>query len=265
MKKQQSNSNTNATRILTLAEHQILLSHVFETACDRVIIVSPFISNSAIKADEVNLSIKKAVNRGVAVSIYTDDRLNMTQQGSIKESAIKGIRMLLESGAKVYIVNGIHNKTLIRDDNLITEGSFNWLSAVRSKGATHQREERTMVIEGDTAKNMIEQETNLLHSIEVQTICIQEEKMNLKGLLIILAIGISMAAGAYFLNEDGWIMPIALTTLVISLLCLANWKTQLDPTSDMISDTKQHNIDSFDPNKYGDNLNLNVTNMFKNQ
>ena len=75
--------------------------------------------------------------------------------------------MLAEAGAKVSIVKGIHNKTLARDENLIAEGSFNWLSAVRIAGADHQREERTMVVEGDSVAEMIERELAGLLSQEV--------------------------------------------------------------------------------------------------
>ena len=160
----QQNTSTKITRITTLADHRRLLTHVFETARERVIVVSPFISSSAIKADGVDSLIRSTTRRGVSVSVYTDSQLNMTEQGEIKESAGKGIRMIANSGGKVYIVNGIHHKTLIRDDDLITEGSFNWLSAVRSKGAVHQREERTMVIEGEEAKQMSEIENSLLNN-----------------------------------------------------------------------------------------------------
>jgi Flp pilus assembly protein TadB len=45
------------------------------------------------------------------------------------------------------ILNGVHNKTLIMDDN--------WLSAVRTAGGTHQREERSIVVEGGGARSMI--------------------------------------------------------------------------------------------------------------
>lgn len=53
---------------------------------------------------------------------------------------------------------------MVRDDNLITEGSFNWLSAVRTRGGVHQREERTMIVEGAEAKGMIEKEVQQIEA-----------------------------------------------------------------------------------------------------
>lgn len=67
---------------------------------------------------------------------------------------------------KVVILKKIHSKTLIKDNNLITEGSFNWLSAVRKDGADHQREERTMVSEGYEVRRLIEKEMAKLDKLE---------------------------------------------------------------------------------------------------
>lgn len=106
---------------------------VFETAKSRVLIVSPFVSDSAIHADNIPKLIRTATKNGATVSVYTDDRLNTTEGGVAKVAALKGIHALASSGASVHIVSGIHHKTLIRDNDLIAEGSFNWLSAVRTK------------------------------------------------------------------------------------------------------------------------------------
>ena len=144
-------------RISTLAEHRALLKEVLQTAKGQVLIVSPFISGSALKADGIVKLVRKAVTRGVRVSVYIDDQLNR-QDGDLKKSAGEGIVELVKAGAGVTVLAGIHNKTLIRDNDLITEGSFNWLSAVRTAGGTHQREERTLVVDGIEAQKMIEEE-----------------------------------------------------------------------------------------------------------
>jgi len=157
----QLQSNTAASsvrRIHTLEEHRAVLKHVFDTAKERILIVSPFISNSALSADKIPAMIKKAVRRNVEVSVYTDDRLNHDSNGSFKNSADTGIASLVGAGAGVTIVSGIHNKTLIRDNDFLSEGSFNWLSAVRSSGGENQREERTIVVQGKEAEIMIAQE-----------------------------------------------------------------------------------------------------------
>lgn len=156
----ETHNRTTSTvrRISTLDEHRALLKEVFRTAKQRILIVSPFISNSALKYDGIPDKVRAAVNRGVTVSVYTDNNLNRESSGFTKHSASQGISELMRSGAFVTVVEGIHNKTLVRDEDLITEGSFNWLSAVRTYGGIHQREERTMIVEGDQAKSMIKEE-----------------------------------------------------------------------------------------------------------
>jgi hypothetical protein len=152
-------------RITTLEDHQTFLKDIIATAKKRVVIVSPFISSKAIKADNLSALIKQAVSRGVQVHVLVDYKLN-TIDGEMKHSAKKGIAELVNAGAKVAIANGIHNKTLARDNNLIAEGSFNWLSAVRVKNAESQREERTLVVTGDGAAEMISQELDWISKVE---------------------------------------------------------------------------------------------------
>ena len=150
-------------RLSSLNEHRYLLKEVFQTAQERVLIVSPFISKSALQADGIPARVQQATRRGVQVLIYTDNDLNRVD-GALKRSANDGIAELIRSGATVTVLDGIHNKTLIRDNDLITEGSFNWLSAVRTAGGTHQREERTIMIEGSGARSMIIDEIEKLES-----------------------------------------------------------------------------------------------------
>lgn len=152
------------SRITSLEEHRNLLRMVLETAKSRVLIVSPFISSYAISQDNVAGLVKRATGRGVTVDVYTDDALNLDAVGDLKQAAKDGVSALLRAGARVIIVHGIHNKTLAKDDDLIAEGSFNWLSAVRTRGGIHQREERTMVVKGKQANNMIHEEMKQLNS-----------------------------------------------------------------------------------------------------
>jgi hypothetical protein len=157
------NNSKVVRRVSSLEDHRTLLREVFQTAQKRILIVSPFVSKSALHADGIPLRVRAASRRGVKVSVYTDNDLNHID-GSFKRSANDGIAELIRAGASVSILNGVHNKTLIMDDTLISEGSFNWLSAVRTAGGTHQREERTIVVEGNAAKSMIDEEIGKLES-----------------------------------------------------------------------------------------------------
>ena len=176
----------------SLSDHRSLLRNVFQTARNRVIVVSPFISQSALNSDRVTDLVRSATGRGVSVSVYTDSGLNRTGDGSVKQSAARGVSSLIQAGARVYIANRIHNKTLIRDNNLIAEGSFNWLSAVRQRGAEHQREERTMVVEGKKAEGMVEEEVGKLEGNNPDELSIENKESDGVGFGPV-AIGIIIA------------------------------------------------------------------------
>lgn len=162
MEQTTSQNKTVIERITTLAEHRRLLTRVFETAQERVIVVSPFISSSAIKADGVHSLVRSATRRGVDVSVYTDDMLNKDVNGNIKTAAQKGMAHLLAAGARVNIVEGFHNKTIAKDNDMIAEGSFNWLSAVRDPKSSLHRNERTLVYKGENVGEMINHEIETL-------------------------------------------------------------------------------------------------------
>lgn len=151
------NQNETTIRLSTLKEHQNALKDALTSAKKRVVVVSPFISISAINSDNIVQLTKSAVARGVDVHFYIDYHLNCVD-GEMKLSARDGISALAKVGGKVGIVDGIHNKTLIKDNDLIAEGSFNWLSAVRIRSGECQREERTLVYSGEGAEKMIAQE-----------------------------------------------------------------------------------------------------------
>lgn len=119
-------------RLSTLEAHTDLLRQAFQTACRKVVIVSPYISIRALESDNLLPLIQEAVKRGVEVVVYTDHYLDK-KEGVLRENAAKGRQALAENHVCLQILKGIHNKTLVVDDCLFAEGSFNWLSASRNK------------------------------------------------------------------------------------------------------------------------------------
>ena len=226
-----STPKPSVRRISTLAEHRELIKEVLQTAKQRVLIVSPFISSSALNSDGIPGKVRSATGRGVKVDVYTDNQLNRDGSGLLKRSAQAGISDLLHSGAKVTVVNGIHNKTLARDEDLIAEGSFNWLSAVRTRGGVHQREERTMVVEGEQAKGMIEGEVAMLESkkgIECGVgnhrkpvlILGKTLKLALKVVLVIICLGGGIGA-SWLLLRGHKIIGASLIVMIFAAFCWA--------------------------------------------
>jgi len=154
-------------RITTLEGHQSLLRQAFEIAEEEVLIVSPTISSRAIEHDNIAQMITQTISRGVKVSVYVDTYLNQQDEsGELKTIAAEGCELIQAAGAKLYFVNGIHNKTLAIDDSVIVEGSFNWLSAVRDVKSKHQKYEISICYSGpEVAKEIRRTKEVLAHLI----------------------------------------------------------------------------------------------------
>ncbi|HEV3052532.1 MAG TPA: AAA domain-containing protein, partial [Longimicrobium sp.] len=133
-----------------LEPHRAALREFFASAEHVVRITSPWISAHAIRDDGIDALVRDAVARGVQVICYVDADLNR-QGPRDRPAAAEGKRLLVESGAIVRITRRIHNKTVTVDDRVISEGSFNWLSAVRRVESLYHRLERTLVYEDGAA------------------------------------------------------------------------------------------------------------------
>jgi energy-coupling factor transporter ATP-binding protein EcfA2 len=146
--------SNKVARINKLQEHVGTLRRAFEVAVSELIIVSPFISINAILSDAITELAAKSIEKGVKVIVFTDANLDM-KNGKLKDASAKGREMLMKSGIVLKIINGIHNKTLIVDDDILVEGSFNWLSAVRDEKSPYFRVETSIVLKGEEAKKII--------------------------------------------------------------------------------------------------------------
>ena len=143
-------------RISSLEEHREALRDAITGAMRELIIVSPTISIAAIVKDRLPELLRDAVARGVAVTVYTDCDLDVSN-GVMKPTTVEGRLALIESGVRLRVIKGIHNKTIAVDGATIIEGSFNWLSAVRTAGAAHQKHETSAFYRGRDASRYIQE------------------------------------------------------------------------------------------------------------
>lgn len=74
---------------------------------------------------------------------------------------LEGRNILIENGATLIEVKGIHNKSLAIDNHTLIEGSFNWLSANRHK--EYSRHECSIVVSSVQADEYI---NNLIKELE---------------------------------------------------------------------------------------------------
>jgi hypothetical protein len=60
------------------------------------------------------------------------------------------ISVLADAGANVWLTTRVHSKTLAFDEELVVEGSFNWLSAPRDP--ERARKETSFAVWGSSAQ-----------------------------------------------------------------------------------------------------------------
>jgi len=177
------NADKNVVRVSDLNKHVGTLNRAFEIAKSELIIVSPFISSNAIECDTIKYydgnekealkskginsikeQLRSTVNRGVKVLVITDSTLDVSNN-QLKLPAKKGREIIKQSGAKLKLVNGIHSKTIIIDNDIIVDGSFNWFSALRDEQSKYFREESSIVVKGEPAQDMIQKAKSFLENV----------------------------------------------------------------------------------------------------
>lgn len=124
-------SRERVEHISTTQRHQEVLAAALEKSRREVVIVSPFLSGNAIETDGVLDKVRGAVRRGVSVHIYADSGFALKACGSRPELLRRVAASLRDAGAELRFADGLHNKTIVVDDGVLVEGSFNWLSASR--------------------------------------------------------------------------------------------------------------------------------------
>ena len=143
-----------AERISSLDRHRAVLADAFKTLRrgELLLVVSPYITRSAVQADDIPGLCRTAVGAGGRIHVVVDrDAARNAEKGA--NEAIAAIR---EAGGIVHAIPAIHNKTLVVADREIVEGSFNWLSAVRTAGFPHRNNEASYRVSGANAKGDIE-------------------------------------------------------------------------------------------------------------
>jgi AAA domain/PLD-like domain len=143
---------TPGSLIRSLDGHRATLREAFTSARSRIIVVSPFITAAALRADSILNQVQDAVRRGVRVSVVSDPALNEK-----RNDYGNCLRDLESAGAKIRLTTsqGVHSKMLLVDRAWLAVGSFNWLSAVRDIDSPYARYESSMRYDGDDAFQMI--------------------------------------------------------------------------------------------------------------
>lgn len=144
---------TGLSHLHEVDEHDRFLMQTLGTARQQVQIVTPWVKLRWMQESGALDLMGSTVERGVQVVVYTDLRFNTdirhaTDPGdSTKIAQFKeAISTLQARDIQVRLVNKVHSKIVMADEELLCVGSFNWLSAQRYGDYVHH--ETSMVYRG---------------------------------------------------------------------------------------------------------------------
>lgn len=136
-------------------EHDVFLKKVLCEASNRVVIVSPWIIYTTLKSNGYE---KLLANNSIQITLYTDEKFNTYVNNKLdnnkKELFQIAIEELKRIGVEVIVLNNIHSKIVIRDNDCLCVGSFNWFSAQR--GGKYANMEHSIIYTGDNVREEIE-------------------------------------------------------------------------------------------------------------
>ena len=149
----------------TLGEHRAMLRRALKVVEDHLVIVSPFLSQHAVRDDKICPLISKARQRGANVTIYFDDGFTERLE---QEGAKRAADALQRSGATLKMCHNIHSKIICLDRRAFIEGSFNWLSAPRR--GKYVRYDYSLIYTGASVETFIEEALQDLEQRVIKTL-----------------------------------------------------------------------------------------------
>lgn len=138
-------------------DHLARIVSMFSEASERIVLASPYVTKSAIAFNDYELlkTVGGAAGRGIDVTIYLD-KVNFHKAMLDGRMDIDSISKVAATGAKLFFTEKpFHNKTFVRDNHSLIEGSFNWLSAPRY--ASGNKHECSTAYQGEAVSDWIAQ------------------------------------------------------------------------------------------------------------
>ncbi|MBT4880409.1 MAG: hypothetical protein HON43_05510 [Alphaproteobacteria bacterium] len=140
------------TYVPVIEEHRRKLLDIFERAKKRIVIFSPFVSWDGVNTyqrDFVRNLLTTVLERNVSVCFVCLPDHEKRYRDYLGD-------LFNYSNLKLKTFPHLHAKTIIMDDKLIGEGSFNWLCAARDEIYHTHKHEATLIFEGSKAKDFIQ-------------------------------------------------------------------------------------------------------------
>lgn len=159
--KERPDLHTGQTLVSTLhgvEQHDAFLNQTLEAIGKSITIVSPWLTWQKLEQTGFLVSMMQARARGIDITVVTDKSFN-TEDADYEKHKEKQQRLnvavnkLNDIGIVTKLVNRVHSKIVIGDEELLCIGSFNWFSATRHE--KFQRYDTSMVYRGGSLKNEI--------------------------------------------------------------------------------------------------------------
>lgn len=139
-------------------QHDTFLNQTFGTIGKSITIVSPWLTWQKLEQTGFLTSMIQARSRGIDITVITDRNFNTEHTDYEKRKEKQqhlhvAIEKLNGMGITTKLVNRVHSKIIIGDEELLCVGSFNWFSATRED--KYQRYDTSIVYRGESLKGEI--------------------------------------------------------------------------------------------------------------
>lgn len=123
-----AHSPKHIEHLLDAKAHDAFLHKVIALASREIHIVSPWLRKRQIENSGLLSAMATATRRGVKITVYADRELNQDSNSNHWDHASSALD---EANVSLVNVNRLHSKVVVKDNDILCIGSFNWLSASR--------------------------------------------------------------------------------------------------------------------------------------
>ncbi|MDP1723384.1 MAG: hypothetical protein Q8L85_01610 [Alphaproteobacteria bacterium] len=137
--------------LTSLKSHENFFRCVCKNANHKIEIFSPFVTTNNAKKRLIDIA--SFIKEGVKINIYV---LNQSDAEKLSQILKTPLLSKIKDQMNVFLTED-HSKTLVVDDYLISEGSFNWLSSASSEASKFHNFDASLVLKGRIAENFIQE------------------------------------------------------------------------------------------------------------
>lgn len=151
-------AHTQISTLHGVEQHDEFLNKTLAGAQKKITIISPWLSWQKVEQTGFLASMALARSRGIDITVVTDKNCNIAHVDDDKRQEKQhllndAVEKLNKMGIATKLVNRVHSKIVIEDEELLCVGSFNWFSATRED--KYQRYDTSLVYRGEDVKNEI--------------------------------------------------------------------------------------------------------------